>query len=148
MKQALRSFAKAIMIVFVLAGSSGSVMAQDKGTDTKAASAAKAGSATTKVLFENDKVRAQEITYKPGDENTSVPRDARVVRALTAGTLLRTYPDGKTEKAEWKAGEVRFNDAVSGPSPQYTTKNVGKSELVLYLVILKGTSQPAAPAKK
>ena len=90
-----------------------------------------------KLVLENDKVRVVEFRYKPGDQNTSVPREARVIRALTSGTLQRIYPDGKTENVTWKAGEVRFIPASAGQVSQYTTKNIGKSELVLYLVVLK-----------
>ena len=46
---------------------------------------------------------------------------------------MRTYADGKTEKVEYKTGEVRIN----APSGQFTTKNVGKSEVELYVVVLK-----------
>lgn len=127
------------------------VIAQDKGKDTKAAPAAKAekGTVTVKTVFENDKVRAQEVTYKPGDENRSVARNnyGRVIRALTSGTLQRTYPDGKTESNDWKAGDVRYIEPTSGAALQYTTKNVGKSDVVLFVVQLKETSK-AAPAKK
>jgi hypothetical protein len=95
------------------------------------------GAQEIKVLFENEKVRAFETRYKPGEENENVPRDGRIIRALTSGTLLRTYADGKTEKVEWKAGDVRFNPPITGPVPQYTTKNVGGTELALYVVVLK-----------
>lgn len=110
--------------------------AKEKAKDAKAAPAAKAekGKATAKVLFENDKVRVFEVSYKPGDENTSVPSSStRVIRALKGGTNLRTYADGKTEKIEWKTGEVR----IWGPSGQFTVKNIGKTEVVLYVVLLK-----------
>jgi hypothetical protein len=90
-----------------------------------------------KVLLENDKVRAFETRYKPGDENSNVPREGRVIRALTSGTLMRTYADGKTERIEWKAGDVRYNPPITGPVPQYTTKSVGASDLVLYVVVMK-----------
>jgi len=107
--------------------------AQEKAKEAKAAKAEK-GKATQKVLLENDKVRVLEITFKPGGENVSVPTSSfRVVRALKGGTLMRNYADGKTEKIEWKTGEVRMNE----PSGQYTAKNVGKTEIVLYVVILK-----------
>ena len=111
---------------FILAG--GSAVGQEK---------AKAPQVVQKKYLENDKVRVVEFTYAPGAENSSVPRDARVVRALTSGTLMRIYPDGKTEKVEWKAGEARFFPAVAGAVPQYKTRNVGKTKLVLYLVVLK-----------
>ncbi len=93
--------------------------------------------AELKTLVDNDKVRVIELHYKPGAENANVPRDARVVRALTSGTLQRIYADGKKEDVKWKAGEARFYAAATADAPQYTTKNVGKSELALYLVILK-----------
>jgi hypothetical protein len=55
------------------------------------------------------------------------------VRALKGGTLMRTYADGKTEKVQWKTGEVKW----LGPDPVFATKNVGKTEIVLYVVELK-----------
>lgn len=110
-------------------------MAQEKAKDAKAAPAAKAekGKSTTKVLFENDKVRVLEVTYKPGDASPNVARPARVIRTLKGGTLESTYADGKKEKRETKAGEVIFRDA----STPYTPKNVGKSDVVLFVVYVK-----------
>ncbi|HXS52678.1 MAG TPA: hypothetical protein VN782_09120 [Usitatibacter sp.] len=90
-----------------------------------------------KTILENDKVLVIENHFKPGAENESVPLGPRVVRALTSGTLERHYPDGKKERIEFKAGEVRFNPAARADTKQYTTKNIGDNELVLYLVILK-----------
>ena len=85
--------------------------------------------------MENDKVRAFEITFEPGDENTSVPSSSpRVIRALKGDTLQRIYADGKKEDVVWKTGEVRYN---APSSVGYTTKNIGKTELQLYIVVLK-----------
>lgn len=114
----------------------GPAAAQDKGKDMKAAPAAKAekGRPTITVLAENDKVKAFTVEYKPGDENKTIANaSTRVVRALKGGTLMRTYADGKTEKAEWKTGETKIRGA-EGP---YTAKNVGKSEVMLYVVQVK-----------
>jgi hypothetical protein len=107
--------------------------AQEKGKAT--ASQNKKGSATgaQKVFVDNDKVKAFEIRYKPGEEGANVKRPARVVRALKGGTLMRTYADGKTEKVQWKTGEVKW----LGPDPVFATKNVGKTEIVLYVVEVK-----------
>ena len=134
MKRLIRSYVGLLVAAFVLAGFAAQpAMAQEKAKDAKAATAEK-GKRVVKTLAENDKVRAQEVTYKPGDENTTVPSSStRVVRALKGGTLQRTYPDGKTEKTEWKTGQVR----ISAPSGQYTTKNIGKSDIVLFVVQLK-----------
>jgi hypothetical protein len=117
------------MLALVLSGSMNYAVAQEKKAEKAAAK-----TATIKVLAEHDKVRAFETTYAPGAENKAVPRSAtRVVRALKGGTLQRTYADGKTEKVVYKTGEVRINE----PGPAYTTKNVGKSEVKLYVILLK-----------
>jgi hypothetical protein len=129
MRRAIR-YLCTVVTAFLLVGlGTLPVAAQEKAKAAKAV--------TEKVVLENEKVIAVELRYKPGDENANVPRSARVVRALTGGTLMRTYSDGKQEKIEFKAGQVRFNPAVTGEVRQYTTKNVGKSDLVLYLVVLK-----------
>ncbi len=87
-----------------------------------------------KVITENDKVKVFESTYVPGAENTAVASSTmRVVRALKGGTLERRYADGKKEKVEWKAGMVQ----IVPPSGAYTTKNIGKTTLQVYVVQLK-----------
>lgn len=86
-----------------------------------------------KVLLENEKVRVYETRLKPGAESPSVERPFRVIRALTDGTVQRIYSDGKKETVKWKTGEV----SARGPDKAYAVKNIGKSELVLYVVQLK-----------
>ena len=102
-----------------------SAIAQDKGTGP---------AVKIKALVDNEKVKAYEATYAPGAQNKGVATSTvRIVRALKGGTLERTYADGKKEKVLWKAGEVK----QINPGPAYTTKNIGKSELQLYVVQLK-----------
>ena len=106
-----------------------SAIAQDKKAEKGAAKA------TMKVVAENAKLRAQEVTFAPGAENTAVPSSSiRVVRALAGGTLQRTYADGKKEDVVYKTGEVRINEPSA---TTYTAKNIGKSEIKLYVVVLK-----------
>ena len=117
---------------FVMTASPAMAMEKEKAKDEKAMKAEK--KATIKVIAEDDKVRVQEVHTLPGAVNTTVASSShRVVRALKGGTLLRTYADGKTEKIEYKTGEVKIVKA----SPEYTAKNIGKSEVVLYVVVLK-----------
>jgi len=52
---------------------------------------------------------------------------------LKGGTLQRSYADGKKETVVWKTGEVRW----TAPSPAYTVKNIGKTDILLYIVQLK-----------
>lgn len=91
------------------------------------------GQASRAVLAESDRLQVLEIRQKPGEVTTPSTSATRVVRALQGGTMLRTYADGKTEKVEWKTGEVQLQE----PGPQYTVRNVGNSEIVLYVVRLK-----------
>jgi hypothetical protein len=102
--------------------------AQEKGAK------AEKGKPVMKVLAEDDKVKVWELHYKPGDTNTSPPASStRVIRVLKGGEQLWTFADGKTQKNVYKTGEVR----VLKPGPQFTSKNVGKSDIVLYVVMVK-----------
>ena len=107
-------------------------MAQDKMAAKKMAKA-KAGEVVLKEIEQNDKLRVYEATFKPGDVSPNAKRPMRAVRALTGGTLERTYEDGKKEVIPWKAGEARI---ISEPRP-YAVKNIGKNVVHLYIVNLK-----------
>jgi len=88
---------------------------------------------TIKVVAENAKLVATETTYAPGAESNTSRAETRVVRALAGGTLQRTYADGKKEKVVYKTGEVKINEA----GPAFTTKNIGKTQIKLYVVQVK-----------
>ena len=136
MKQLIRLFVSLVVPALMLAFATATpAMKHEMAKDAKAAPAAKAvkGKPVTKVLLDNEKVRATETTYKPGDESDSLARPYRVIRLLKGGMLLRTYADGKTEKYERKTGEVR----VAGPDAPYKVKNIGKTDVVFYSVIIK-----------
>jgi hypothetical protein len=98
--------------------------AAEKKTDAKAAP-----EGTNKVILDNDKYRVWESTFKPGQGSKLQERGARITRALTDGTMERTYADGKTEKVEWKAGQVRYF-----PKEQFGNTNIGKKDMVFYIV--------------
>jgi hypothetical protein len=130
MRNLLRATTGALITAFVLVGINANwPPVQDKAM---AATAAK-GKATVTVLGENDKVLVQEVHLKAGDVNESPSPNMRVVRALKGGTITRTFADGTTDKVEWKTGQVRIQPA----GQKYTSKNSGKSEIVLYVVVLK-----------
>jgi mannose-6-phosphate isomerase-like protein (cupin superfamily) len=130
MQRLIRLSMGVLIPAFMLAGFVAQpAMAQDKAKEAKA----EKGKATIKVLFDNDKVRVQEVTFKPGDEGQNVARPFRIVRPLKGGTIQRTHPDGKIDKVEFKTGEVK----VFEPDKPFTPKNMGKSDIVLYVVQLK-----------
>lgn len=94
------------------------------------------GKATVTVHIDNDRVRVNETHYRPGDVVEFEDRSMfRVQRILQGGTLERTYPDGKKETMELKAGDVRYQEPSKGGN--YTTRNVGKTDIVVYVVRLK-----------
>ena len=131
----VRLFSAFVVSAFVLAGVLViPAVAQDK---SKAAPAAK-GKATIKVLLENSKVKVYETTYRPGDVNTEVPTAFyRINRTMRDATIERTYADGKKEKLELKAGTVRMLEPAKPGAPTYTVQNIGKSDHMSYIVLLK-----------
>ena len=124
MRKPAAAFLSLLIPAFLMAGMIvNPAIAQDKATKS-----------ALKALLENNKVKVYEVTYAPGAENTGVAASTqRIVRALKGGTLERSYADGKKEKVAWKTGEVKQID----PGPAYTTKNIGKTEIQLYVVQLK-----------
>lgn len=128
MKMFTRLCMGSLMVSFLTA-SLPAAMADEKAK----AVAGEKGQASRTVLAESDKLQVIEIRQKPGELTTPSTSATRVLRVLQGGTLLRTYADGKTEEVVWKAGEVQIQE----PGPQYTVKNVGKTEILLYVVRLK-----------
>jgi hypothetical protein len=123
----LISLAVAILVPsFILAGGMANLaVAADKPA---------AVSVQPKVLVDDAKVRVYETSLKPGDENTGiVSSSSRVIRVLQGGTMLYTYADGKKETLERKTGDVYRSE----PGPAYSSKNVGKTDVKLYIVQLK-----------
>ena len=101
-------------------------VAQEKKAD-------KAPVRAQKILVDNDRVRVSESVFKAGEANPMVQRGYRVTRVLKGNTtVVRTHADGKTEKIEWKQGGVYVS-----PADNASSKNVGKSEVVIYTVTLK-----------
>ena len=135
MKQLIRFFMGLLVSAFMLVGiTANPAMAQDKAKAAKAAPAAKAekGAPKVTVVMENDKVRVYEAYFKPGDENKAVPSaNSRVLRAMKGGTLMRTYADGKTEKREYKTGDVRFIEAekTDRKSTRLNSSHIQKSRM-------------------
>jgi hypothetical protein len=123
----LTSFAVGIVVpAFIMAGGwANSAAAQDK--------AAK-GAPVIKVLLDNAKVKVYDSTYKPGDVNTGIASTStRIVRVLKGGTTEFTFADGKKETHVRTVGEVY----MVSPGPAYTNKNIGKTDVQLYVVQLK-----------
>jgi len=128
----MRSIGYGVLILF-LAGLAGPpAMAQDKKADKKAPIRAQ------KVLLDNERMRATESLFKPGEVNPMEARGHRVTRVLKGNTTIeRTHADGKIEKIEWKEGGVYYS-----PADNASAKNVGKSAVTIYTVTMKAQKQP------
>jgi hypothetical protein len=86
-----------------------------------------------KVLIDNDRMRATESVFKPGEANPVEPRGHRITRVLKgSSTIERTHSSGKTEKIEWKEGGVYYS-----PADNASSKNIGKGEVTIYTVTMK-----------
>jgi quercetin dioxygenase-like cupin family protein len=90
-----------------------------------------------KVELENDQVRVLRIHYGPGEKSVMHSHPASVAVFLTDGKVKFTTPDGRSQEASPKAGEVQWEAA--GP---HLPENVGAKAFDLILVELK-----SAPAK-
>ena len=102
-------------------------LAQEKKADKKAPIRAQ------KVLLDNDRMRATEGIFKPGEANPMEPRGHRITRVLKGSTTIeRTHSNGKTEKIEWKEGGVYYS-----PADNASSRNIGKGEVTIYTVTMK-----------
>jgi quercetin dioxygenase-like cupin family protein len=119
MKQLLSIFT-VLFAVIILSGIS---FAQD---------AAKVDPKHYKVEFENDQVRVLRITYAPGEKGImhSHPEGMVIFLSDTNGNF--TYPDGKTEKRDFKKG---FFSWV--PATTHQGENLGDKPFELIQIEMK-----------
>jgi len=84
---------------------------------------------TIKPIADNEKIKAWEVTYKPGQGSEMQERGGRLVHALSGGTMRRTGEDGKTSDVVWKTGETKWLG-----QEKFANKNVGKTNVRLLVV--------------
>jgi len=90
-----------------------------------------------KVEFENDQVRVLRITYGPHEKSVMHEHPAGVAVFLTENHGKFTYPDGKTEEANAKAGEARWN-----AGGKHLPENLSDKPFELILVEMKTKAAP------
>ena len=64
-----------------------------------------------KLVFENDRVRVMEVTFKPGAKIAMHSHPDHFAYVLADGKLLLSYPDGTTKDLEGKAGNLFWINA-------------------------------------
>jgi quercetin dioxygenase-like cupin family protein len=119
MKLLLSIFTVLFAVIFL----SGFSFAQD---------AAKVDPKHYKVEFENDHVRVLRITYAPGEKGAMHSHPEGMVIFLSDANGKFTFPDGKTEKRDFKKG---FFSWV--PATTHQGENVGDKPFELIQIEMK-----------
>jgi len=131
MKHSRRMLLGMLLTTSLLFFAAGAALAQD---------VMKVSPETHKVLLENDQVRVLEARMKPGEKVAMHSHPANVVYFFTDGKIKITYPDGKTEVREVKAGVAGWSEGVT-----HAAENVGTTEFHELQIELK---KPALANKK
>jgi len=93
-----------------------------------------------KVEVENDRVRVLRVKVGPDQKTTMHAHPANVVIFMTDARIKFSFPDGKTQEAQVKAGQVQWGDAV-----KHAGENLGDKPAEVIVVELKaGRAAPAA----
>ena len=120
------------LALFVLALAVPSVLAQDP---------TKVDSKHYKVESENSS-QIVRFHYGPHEKSVMHRHPDAIAIFQTDGKVKFTYPGGKTEEREMKAGQTLFTPAV-----KHLPKNMSDSDMEVILVELKTPKKPAAKAR-
>jgi beta-alanine degradation protein BauB len=134
MKNSSRMLMGVLFTTLLLFVAAGTALAQD---------VVKVSPETHRVLLENAQVRAMDVRVKPGEKVAMHSHPAGILYYLSDAKLKITYPDGKTEEREVKAGTAVWSEAVTN-----AVKNVGITELHEVHTELKQTAETPGPTKK
>jgi quercetin dioxygenase-like cupin family protein len=113
-------------ILFVLAFAI-PVIAQD---------ATKADPKHYKVEFENSRLRVLRVKYGPHEKSIMHSHPDAIAIFQTNGRIKFTYPGGKTEERDMKAGTTLFTPAV-----KHQPENITDGDMEVILVELKGAKR-------
>src|SRR5438552_15672809 len=122
-----RSF---LLLLFALTLAVPSVLAQDP---------VKVDSKHYKVESENSQVRVLRIKYGPHEKSVMHRHPNSVAIFQTDGRVKFTYPGGKSEERDIKAGQ-----AVWTPATKHLPENLTDSDMDVILVELKTRRRPVA----
>ena len=121
------------LTLFVLALAVPSVLAQDP---------TKVDAKHYKVEFENSKVRIVRVHYGPHEKSVMHRHPDAIAIFQNDGKVKFTYPGGKTEEREMKAGQTLFTPAV-----RHLPENVTDNDMDVILVELKTPKRKPAAKK-
>ncbi len=113
-----------VVVVVALAGAAVIVRAQD---------AAKVDAKHYTVAFENDQVRVLKVHYGPGEKSTMHSHPNTVAVFITDAKGKFTFPDGKTQEFNVKAGE-----AIVDTAKTHLPENTSDKAFDVVVIELKG----------
>ena len=114
--------------------------------------ATKVDSKHYKVEFENSRVRIVRVHYGPHEKSVMHSHPDAVAIFQQDGRVKFTFPNGKTEERDMKAGQALFTPAV-----RHLPENLTDNDMEVILVEMKtrkrkpapkAPAAPAAPAKQ
>lgn len=124
---------KLFLALFVVALAVPSVLAQD---------ATRVDSKHYKVEFENAKVRIVRVHYGPHEKSVMHHHPDAIAIFQNDGKVKFTYPGGKTEEREMKAGQTLFTPAVT-----HLPENITDGDMDVILIELKTPKRKPAAKK-
>jgi quercetin dioxygenase-like cupin family protein len=113
-----------VVAVVALTGIAVIVRAQD---------AAKVDAKHYTVAFENDQVRVLKVHYGPGEKSTMHSHPNTVAVFITDAKGRFTFPDGKTQEFDVKAGE-----AMADTAKTHLPENTSDKAFDVVVIELKG----------
>jgi quercetin dioxygenase-like cupin family protein len=113
-----------VVAIVALTGTAPIVRAQD---------AAKVDAKHYTVAFENDQVRVLKVHYGPGEKSTMHSHPNTVAVFITDAKGKFTFPDGKTQEFDVKAGE-----AMADTAKTHLPENTSDKAFDVVVIELKG----------
>ncbi len=118
------------LALFVLAVAVPSALAQDP---------TKVDAKHYKVEFQNSRVRIVRAHYGPHEKSVMHSHPDLVAIFQTDGRVKFTYPNGKTEERDMKAGQALWT-----PATRHLPENLTDNDMEVILVEFKTRRKPAA----
>ena len=84
------------------------------------------------LVFENDKVRAFNVLFEPGEKTKMHSHPSHVIFPLTDGRMRITTPDGKSQDMEMKAYQALWSNPQT-----HTAENLGTASMSMFVVEIK-----------
>ena len=101
-----------------------SALLVSKGGSALAADGEKKSQTTVTRLLENERLEVVRMVSAPGDKGAMRERPDRLLYISQGAKVRFHYPDGKTEDAVWKTGDVVYQKADNRQVENIDTRNL------------------------